>query len=491
MPRATPYDTTNAEFHWRDARLILDNLDHNRIVTEPLSSPRGGEIYVHRVANTKRGRINPLADGITWDCGSYMGVPKAAKKEDREYHVRRHTYRSSKLRRKKKPFRAETKCQTGTGEWREETDVITGKKKKICDTDIRFRRVVYEPVPAKDAEHFHIVVHYIGDESIVILRHHGNRKGPIPEGLAPYLRTAPETLGDLRSSTRPPMMEYSDRVERTNNTAIAPRDPKQVSNCQRLGRDCARISKDALWSAIWFSSEMARRGEVEFMRILTLRPALHCVLMDQTMVDEAREILRTCDKRGNLIFYDTIDWLNVTDKLCFVYMHNITGERLLLNADTMFKVGDFYVTTLVASNCRFCTKHVRYVDKDDDPDLRHPACPSIPIAFMIHERRHQWAYEDFITAVLRRAPFLRRAKTHRRPIAFVSDRDDAMQLAIALLTGWLIFSCWNHMRRNVRRKVSDTTDECLHSKMHSVGECLGQARVHGGIGGQYPQIFLS
>lgn len=188
-----------------------------------------------------------------------------------------------------------------TGPWKREKDPVTGKEKKTCETDQRFRRVVYEPVPAENDAHFYVIIHYIGDESIATQRHHGNRKAPTPAGVAPYLRTASETLGELCSSTRKPILEYSDGVERSNNAAVQPRDPKQVANCQRRGRDAARISKDALWSAIWFSHEMAERGKPEFIRSLSLRPALLAVLMDHNMIQECRAILRACDSMGTLI----------------------------------------------------------------------------------------------------------------------------------------------------------------------------------------------
>lgn len=178
---------------------------------------------------------------------------------------------------------------------------MTGKERKTCDIDARFRRVVYEPVPADDDAHFYVISHYIGDESIATQRHHGNRQAPIPAGVAPYLRTASETLGELCKSTRAPIMEYRDGVMRSNNAAVAPRDAKQVANCQRRGRDAARISKDALWSAIWFSHEMAKRGKPEFIRSLSLRPALLAVLMDDDMIQECRAVLRACDERGQFI----------------------------------------------------------------------------------------------------------------------------------------------------------------------------------------------
>lgn len=85
--------TTSSPLLWSGAADILENLDHARALAEPLSSPRGGEVFVFKVNNTKRGRINPLADGITWNQGSKTGYPREGTKK---YYVRRHTYRTGK-----------------------------------------------------------------------------------------------------------------------------------------------------------------------------------------------------------------------------------------------------------------------------------------------------------------------------------------------------------------------------------------------------------
>lgn len=96
MPRAEPYLTTSSPLLWSGATHILENLEHGKVIHEPLSSPRGGEVYVVQVNNTKRGRINPLADGVTWNQGSKTGVPH--KSEIKQYYVRRHVYRTGTRR---------------------------------------------------------------------------------------------------------------------------------------------------------------------------------------------------------------------------------------------------------------------------------------------------------------------------------------------------------------------------------------------------------
>lgn len=125
---------------------------------------------------------------------------------------------------------------------------------------------------------------------------------------------------------------------------------------------------------------------------------------------------------------------------------------MVLNADTCFDIGDFYVTPVIVTDVRFHSRHVRHTDFDGD-ELPLPPSPAFPIAFFVHERRHGPSYEDFITELLRFAPWLNRKSQHLLQIIFMSDRDDALQNAVRLLTNWLILCCWNHMRRNVRRKV--------------------------------------
>lgn len=168
--------------------------------------------------------------------------------------------------------------------------------KKTCPIDNRFRRVCYEPVPQHDAEFFHVVVQYVGDESVVVQNHHGNRKTPAPDGIANYVRTAPETIGRLLSSNETPISVYHALVAESNNIAIAPRDPEQVRNAQRRARAGQRISKDAIWNSIAISSDLAEPGHSEFIRRFTIRPSVQVVLADDFALSECRKILKECDR---------------------------------------------------------------------------------------------------------------------------------------------------------------------------------------------------
>lgn len=162
--------------------------------------------------------------------------------------------------------------------------------------DSRFKRVCYEPVPLHNVEFFHVVVQYIGDESVVVPKHHANRKAPVPEGIASYVRTAPETIGQLLSSTAPPISVYHDLVGQSNNIAIAPRDPEQVRNAQRRVHASNRISKDSIWNAIAISSELADPGHSEFIRRFVIRPSVQVILADDFALSECRNILKECDR---------------------------------------------------------------------------------------------------------------------------------------------------------------------------------------------------
>lgn len=126
-----------------------------------------------------------------------------------------------------------------TGPWTRYVDPVDKKEKKKCDTDDRFRRICYEPVPDPEARYCHVVIQYVGDERVVVPKHHGNRKRT--EGVPHYIRTAPETIGQLMAATAQPKAVFDDLVTRTENRAIAPRDTKQVSNARKR-RNCARAA---------------------------------------------------------------------------------------------------------------------------------------------------------------------------------------------------------------------------------------------------------
>ena len=121
-------------------------------------------------------------------------------------------------------------------------------------------------------------------------------------------------------------------------------------------------------------------------------------------------------------------------------LHLKSTEPVTLFYDTTFNIGDFYVSPLTV-------KHMLFKNN-----------PSIPVAFLIHERKYQRHHELFFETLSELVPSLRKCTA-----VLVTDREKGITNAIhKVLPGISIVLCWNHLKQDIRywiKKHGGKSDE--------------------------------
>ena len=137
-------------------------------------------------------------------------------------------------------------------------------------------------------------------------------------------------------------------------TVLMPRNPKQISNVQAKERQQTRFSHDALYN-------------------------LH-----ETAFDLDGYVSKTVTYPDLLVICRLKSILNELNQIISVG----TQSPILLSYDTTFKLGDFYVSPLLFCNVLFEQN------------------PTIPTAFVVHERKFQFVHEEFMKFVSQQLPAL-------------------------------------------------------------------------------------
>ena len=205
--------------------------------------------------------------------------------------------------------------------------------------DKRFKRYAYFSV---DTSIDLIILHYGGDESIVIDFPHGNS-----HHCQPYYHTCPSVLEKLKNSVDCPGNVYKKAVASNNSpvnyeSTMKPRNSKQIANLQQNERSKSRLTHDALYNL----HELA----------YDLRPF---VISIKTFPD----VLIVC---GHGSLAEELDGLLQAE----------SEVPQLLSYDTTFQLGDFYLSA-------FLFRHTTFFSS-----------PVIPCFFLIHERKFQSCHEE-------------------------------------------------------------------------------------------------
>ena len=121
----------------------------------------------------------------------------------------------------------------------------------------------------------------------------------------------------------------------------------------------------------------------------------------------------------------------------------------------IFETGNFYITPIVYKNFLFKSE------------------PTIPLAFLIHEKKDQKFQERFLSVLIQECPNLK-----NKEIIFVADRERALTNAICeKLPAATVVYCWNHVKRDVkewlkkRKALSDNIDEYMKNG-HLIKMCF-------------------
>ena len=175
-----------------------------------------------------------------------------------------------------------------------------------------------------------------------------------------------------------------------------PRNPKQISNVQARERQKSRFSHDALYNL----HETAFDLDGYISKIVTY-PDLLVICGLKSILNELNRIISAG-----------------------------TQSPILLSYDTTFKLGDFYVSPLL-----FC--HVLFEQN-----------PTIPAAFVVHERKFQSVHEEFMKFVSQQLPALSKVKVS---VPIVADDEAGLCHAIDnCLPCVSHVQCWNHLFNSVK-----------------------------------------
>ena len=186
------------------------------------------------------------------------------------------------------------------------------------------------------------LMHYKGDDSVAAKLCSENTK--------PYVRTCPTVLRELEKSDSSPVV-YKKKIGRSEcpheyQSVLLPRNQKQISNVQAHYRQRVRISHDALYNLHELSYDIDH-----FIHKIVTFPDLLVVCGLKHMLKEVNRLLQ------------------------------VQSFSQLLSYDTMFQLGDFYVSTLLFRNVLF--------DKS----------PVMPAMFVLHERKLKTTHDEFMRAV--------------------------------------------------------------------------------------------
>ena len=191
-----------------------------------------------------------------------------------------------------------------------------------------------------------------------------------------------------------------------------PRDKNQVKNFQKEESRRLRISHDAIYSTYQLCFQLQfsnRKGEsIDFLQHFQVHPTICVQMIPQPLLENLEVLLK------------------------------VSSDPVTLHYDTVFNMGDFYLSTLVFRNSMF---------KKD---------PITPVAFFIHSRRYQEDHIRFMTTIRQSLPLLAAKK-----VVIVTDREFDFSEVFPLC---LNVFCWNHLERDLHFYLKNTAN-CQSSEI--------------------------
>ena len=141
-----------------------------------------------------------------------------------------------------------------------------------------------------------------------------------------------------------------------------PRDPTQVRNFRKEINDQLRLSHDAFFNTYHLTFQLfmtSRKGtNHEFIKYFSVHPTIVVHLVAQPLVEALEVVLKS------------------------------STDTLLLHYDTVFNIGDFYMSTILFRHTLF------------------EKSPVIPFAFLIHSRRYLKDHKVFLEFIRQSLPLL-------------------------------------------------------------------------------------
>ncbi len=269
-----------------------------------------------------------------------------------------------------------------------------------------------------------VLISYKGDETLSSKLPHGNSTS-VESKKIPFVPTMPSLLRDIEEKKGDYPANVYRKINATVNRNIkeqaaqAPRNLKQVQNTMHNLTQKLRLSRDSLYN-------------------------LHVRAFDGTFI---KEILTFPD----LV---VIGW---NDGIAGAFLSLLgTSQSVGLFYDTTFRLGDYYVSIFSFVDVEFTNK------------------PTIPLLFMIHERKTFETHDLFWRKVKNKLPGLSKAKN----VYIVSDEESAIVEAMRQnLPTTDIYRCWNHVMQNAKfnlKKFGITSKSEISVYLDDIRELLAQ-----------------
>ena len=232
--------------------------------------------------------------------------------------------------------------------------------------DKRFKRQAFHLLDAKQSQKA-VLLHYLGDESIVIDYSHGNAKSN------QIYCTAPSVLAEHASTHDHPSIIYKNAISSSGcpaeyQPAFMPHNCRQIKNLQARVRQKARLTHDALYNLHELAYDLDG-----FVKTVTTYPDLAVICGHDRVISELDSVL-----------------------------HLISDRPQLLSYDTTFQLGDFYLSALLFRHTLFTNS------------------PVIPALFLIHERKFEKIHAKFMECLAELVPGLVNGKC---PVPLVTDEE--------------------------------------------------------------------
>ena len=204
-----------------------------------------------------------------------------------------------------------------------------------------------------------VLVRYSGDESLYSPLAHGNSKTD-----SEFVRTCPSVIQQIKKDSEIGMSpsQIFDKLNAANRVpsgeyigVMNARDVKQVKNISTSVKSAKQLTKDEIYNLVLLGYHL--EGFVHEIKVF---PDLVAILGLPEIFDSFSQLLDIDD---------------TTFSICLGY-------------DTTFNLGDFYVTPLIF-------RHILFENR-----------PTIPLAFLIHERKYQKCHERLFDYLIEKIPKL-------------------------------------------------------------------------------------
>lgn len=226
-----------------------------------------------------------------------------------------------------------------------------------------------------------VLIHYLGDESVLADFPHGNCKG---DNSRNFRRTCPSVLANLSSAHDLPSNVYKNAISKplkdcppALQAAYMPRNLRQIKNLQCKERQKCRLTHDAIYNLHELAYDLD-----DFVKVIVTYPDLVIICGLDKIINELDLILQMDSECPQLLSYDTT-----------------------------FKLGDFYLSPLLYRQTLFSN---------------HPVIPAL---FLVHERKFQVVHENFMQCLADLVPSLVKG---RKIVPLVTDDETGIKNVCAL-----------------------------------------------------------